>query len=156
MNKTLIAQQRDDLLNFRMKEMMFPLDSVEFISFDINKSQFSIILENHQADRLEIIYDHKDDKIQTDYIQAFRFSDELFAHEWGEWVRDDSPIKHKYAYYYYLLQYSDFIHWYETVSAPHSMTINQPLEHHVFLTGHEIVEVLSYFKPRFVVQKIKT
>ncbi|MBR7554905.1 hypothetical protein ACFFJI_00060 [Allobacillus sp. GCM10007491] len=146
--QSLIARQPDELKQFEMKNDRFYMISLRHVHF--GPKTFKIILENkHQT--LEVIYDQFDPAVPVSYyVWNFRYGTEMTRTDLQQANRKYPSLVNKDCYYYFKVQNSEFIKWNDFTSSFKSKDFPE-LEHHLYFTDNDILEVLSLYEPKFIV-----
>src|SRR5690606_35726359 len=97
---------------------------------------------------IDIIYDRTDGPISYS-VWSYRYSTEYGRFDLLSKEMDMSGIKDPNALYFYKVTNSDYIKWFDMNPLIYKHT-NPDLEHHLYLNGNDIIEVLSEYEPRFV------
>lgn len=109
-----------------------------------------VVIEDLQDNQLEIIYDDPDHKCPLEYVVwSFRWNTEIslqskqVINSHNHW----SKCQH-----FYKVEHSSYIHEIDKNWAVNS-TLFPDVEHHVYMNGDEIFEVISNYEPRFVAKR---
>lgn len=113
---------------------------------------FKITMKDLHGNALDILYDDPDHVCPLEYfVWGFKYHTELGSLSRG-FEQDENQTINKDTICLYKVEHSDFIKEFD-----HNPVANKELypslEHHLFMTGDEMVEVLSNYEPRFVERK---
>lgn len=141
--------QSESLLHFNLKEKR--LSSIGLVDVNIGANELNITLEN-ESQYLEIIYKQIDLSIPVEYyVWSFRYGTEGTRNDLAYANRKETPNINKDYYYAFKVENSEYIQWHDRVSPFTSIDYPQ-LEHHIYLTSDDVLEVLSTFEPIFRVK----
>ena len=109
---------------------------------------FKISFTDQTKSIIDVIYDQTDGPIGYS-VWSYRYSTEYGRFDLLSKEMDRSGIQDPHALYFYKVTNSDYIKWFDMNPLINGQT-NPKLEHHLYLNGNDIIEVLSEYEPRFV------
>ncbi|MCJ8008761.1 hypothetical protein ACFFF5_10775 [Lederbergia wuyishanensis] len=111
-----------------------------------------ITLEDfHNNNQLDIVYDQNITPLEY-YVWAFRFSTEIGRHDLRFTETDSSGRIDPEAAYFCKMENSRFLRMFDS-NPMYNRKTHPNLEHHLYITGDEVFEVLSDYEPRFIEKK---
>ncbi|WP_213423878.1 hypothetical protein [Bhargavaea massiliensis] len=112
--------------------------------FDYLKLSFSDLADT----KVEVIYDQLVSPVEY-YVWSYRFSTEYGRFDLLSKDEDLSTVKDKSSLYFYKVLNSEYLKWFD-----HNPLINRKthpkLEHHLYMNGDQVFEVLSEYEPKFI------
>lgn len=147
-SQILHAWQPNELIKFTMDEHLFY--HIGLVDVQLGPKALTITLES-KSKILQIIYDQVAGPIPY-YVWNFRYGNELSD-------RNDLPYANeaiypdtlnKESYHFFRVQNSEFIEWNDRVS-PFKSKDYPELEHHLFFTSDDFLEILSLYEPKIIV-----
>ncbi|MFC5734013.1 hypothetical protein [Cytobacillus gottheilii] len=112
---------------------------------------FKITLKDFDDKKVEIIYDQLSSPVEY-FVWSFRFSTEYGRPDLHTLTQEASGRKNKNSPYFFKVENSNYVNWMDKNPIINSKT-NPNLEHHMYLSGDEVLEVLSDYEPVFRVVK---
>jgi len=112
--------------------------------FDYLKLKFDDI----EGNKFEVIYDQPVSPVEY-YVWSYRFSTEYGRFDLNSLQQDLSGVIDENSLYFYKVRNSEYIKWFDRNPLINSKT-NPDLEHHLYLNGSQVFEVLSEYEPRFL------
>ncbi len=112
--------------------------------FDYLKLSVSDLAET----KVDVIYDQFVSPVEY-YVWSYRFSTEYGRFDLLSKEEDLSTVKDENSLYFYKVLNSEYLKWFD-----HNPLINRKthpkLEHHLYMNGDQVFEVLSEYEPRFI------
>ncbi|WP_040227842.1 hypothetical protein [Bhargavaea cecembensis] len=112
--------------------------------FDYLKLKFNDI----EGNKFEVIYDQPISPVEY-YVWSYRFSTEYGRFDLNSLQDDLSGVIDENSLYFYKVVNSEYIKWFDRNPLINSKT-HPKLEHHLYLNGSQVFEVLSEYEPRFL------
>lgn len=112
--------------------------------FDCLKIRFDDVKDN----KFEVIYDQTISPVEY-YVWSYRFSTEYGRFDLNSKQIDLSGVIDKDSLYFYKVSNSEYIKWFDRNPLINSKT-NPKLEHHLYMNGDQVFEVLSEYEPKFL------
>ena len=106
-------------------------------------------MEDYENHITEIVYDQSN---TMEYcVWSFRYTTEIarFGVHYLTDI-DDSGLIEKGKAYFFKANPSHYIEWFDSQNPLYNSKTNPKLEHHVFITRDDVVEVLSEYEPLFI------
>ncbi|MTD31370.1 hypothetical protein [Planomicrobium sp. YIM 101495] len=122
--------------------------SLGFLQVTAYMDHLKISFTDETGALIEVIYDQPISPVEY-YVWSYRFSTEYGRFDLLSREREYSGLKDKDALHFYKVSNSEYIEWFDRNPLVNSKT-HPALEHHLYLSGNEIVEVLSEYEPRFI------
>ncbi|WP_100010377.1 hypothetical protein [Lentibacillus sediminis] len=110
-----------------------------------------ITLEDQNENEIEIVYDDPNQVCPLEYVVwAFRYGTEMGYSLSGSGSKHDlSLLEDETAFRFYKVRNSQYIKEFDQNHLA-NRHIYPNVEHHVYATGDEILEVIANYEPRFV------
>ncbi|MBD8070034.1 hypothetical protein [Bacillus sp. PS06] len=128
---------------------------MQFVDIQRHNDYLKIVFQDFHDNQVEIIYDQLyNSSTPTEYVVwAFRYSTEYGRPDLHTIESDFSGLVDSHSPYFFKVSNSKFIEWFDRNPLINSK-LYPNLEHHLFISGDEVFEVLSAYEPRFVEKKI--
>lgn len=130
------------------------LDVVQFVEVCRHNDYFKITMQDGEGNILDIIYDDPQHVCPLEYVVwDFRYQTELGLIGRSTFELEDASVRpDKHAAYFGKVSNSAYIKEFDSNPLANKELFPN-VEHHVYLTGNEIVEVIANYEPRFVVRR---
>lgn len=112
--------------------------------FDYLKIKFDDV----EGNKFEVIYDQAVSPVEY-YVWSYRFSTEYGRFDLISLQKDLSEVIDENSLYFYKVLNSEYIKWFDRNPLINSKT-NPKLEHHLYMNGNQVFEVLSEYEPEFL------
>ena len=133
-------------------EYEFKFNFVEVLR---HNNYLKISLADHFGNLVDIIYEDPMNVCPFEYsVWSFRHSTELGNLHKSRFEIDNSKLIDKKAIHFCKVRNSDYINSFDN-NPIGNKKLFPDVEHHMYLTGDEIFEVISNYEPRFVEKNIK-
>ena len=114
-----------------------------------HEDYFKITVEDLEGNITEIVYD----EVHTleYYVWSFRLTTEMARY--GVYYLtdvDESGLKEKGKAYFFKANSSQYIEWFDNQNPLYNSKTNPKLEHHIYITSDDVIEVLSEYEPLFI------
>ncbi|MBS4202466.1 hypothetical protein KHA93_22955 [Bacillus sp. FJAT-49732] len=127
------------------------LYDINLTNVNRHSDYLKITLEDLQDNQLDIIYDQRISPVEY-YVWAFRFSTETGNFDIRYIEEEIGGRVDPEAAYFFKMENSKYLKMFDSNPIINRKT-HPNLEHHLYITGDEIFEVLSDYEPRFVKKK---
>lgn len=107
---------------------------------------FKIILEDYDDNITEIVYNQLNGPMEY-YVWSFRYTTEIGRFGLYNLEVDESGLHQKGKAYFFKMENSEYINWFDNQNPLFNSTTHPNLEHHVYITRDEVIEVLSDYAP---------
>ncbi|GIN73062.1 hypothetical protein J14TS2_35370 [Bacillus sp. J14TS2] len=152
MSKEILHEwQPESFLDFSLEEKR--LYTIGLVDVNIGANELNITLDNGTQD-LEIIYNQIDFSIPVEYyVWSFRYGTEGIRNDLAYANCKVAANINKDYYYAFKMENSEYIQWHDRIS-PFTSKDYPKLEHRIYITSDDVLEVLSTFEPTFRIKTI--
>ncbi|WP_047980694.1 hypothetical protein [Ornithinibacillus contaminans] len=127
------------------------LDSLHFVEVMRHNDFFQITLQDLEGNLVDIIYDDPQKVCSLEYVVwSFRYGTELGAlGKHNRKMINTNNRKDENAIYFAKVLNSNYIKAFDNNPIA-NQTLFPNVEHHLYATGDEILEVITNYEPRFI------